>query len=359
VRISLERIFKAKDESVVEGEFISETTFWCEYDDHFTVLSNERSIVGVEYKYGGKNNVILKEDILNDNPHYGPQVFAILNLHNVYTILADEKTGALLAGDSIGNLVQYDLEDGHELKYYIFLGIGSITSVKLLGKVAVFGGQYNCTFIDLERRECITQKSLKTAVEGIYSVELITFVNRFNENKVYLTACGGKPDYTQKKTDIFDVTDVFELRDPRFSGKEHARKQNALLAQESVYTCPKCNTVKTESIFNLDSERFEALILQEQQKNYELAKQNSKLHVEINEKDEEIMQSKRKFENQLKDTQRMHSEIQNLNKSKADLKKELKKTNQLMSTLKSDNQMMNHKLSLTSSLDFEKPAMRE
>ena len=242
----MERIFKAKNNSVVDGEFISETTFWCEYDDHFTVLSNERSILGVQYKYGGKNNVILKEDILNDNPDYGPQVFAILNLHNVYTVIADESTGSLLAGDSIGNLVQYDLEDGYELKYYIFLGIGSITAVKKLGKVAVFGGQYNCTFIDLEKRECITQKSVQTAVEGIYSVELVTFVNKFNESKVYLTACGGKPDYSQKKTDIFDVTDVFELRDPKYAGKEHARKQNAMYAQKSFNACPKCKKMETE-----------------------------------------------------------------------------------------------------------------
>lgn len=251
----MERIFKAKNQSIVDGEFISETTFWCEYDDHFTVLSNERSIVGVQYKYGGKNNLILKEDILNDHPDYGPQVFAILNLHNVYSVLADEETGTLLAGDSIGNLVQYDLEDGHELKYYIFLGIGSITAVKLLGRIAVLGGQYNCTFIDMERRECVTQKSLLTAIEGIYSVEVITFKNKYNENKVYLTVCGGKPDYSQRKTDIFDVTDVFELRDPRYAGKDHARRQNALLA-ESLKSSKNFQTNDTQgngdSIFYME-----------------------------------------------------------------------------------------------------------
>lgn len=246
VRVSKERLFKAKTETGIDAEFISEVTFWCEYDDHFAVLSNERSIVGVQYKYGSKNNIILKEDILNDNPDYGPQVFAILNLHNVYTILADESTGSLLAGDSIGNLVQYDLEDGYELKYYIFLGIGSITSVKHLGKIAVFGGQYNCTFIDMERRECLTQKSLRTAVEGIYSVELITLVNRFKENKVYLTVCGGKPDYSQKKTDIFDVTDVFELREPQFAGMNHTVKSKALDNGEEPARCPNCNAIKTK-----------------------------------------------------------------------------------------------------------------
>lgn len=204
----------------MEGEFITETTFWCEYDDHFAVLSNERSIVGVQYKYGGKNNIILKEDILNDNPDYGPQIFALLNLHNVYTVMADEETGSLLAGDSIGNLVQYDLEDGFELKYYIFLGIGSITAAKSLGKIAVLGGQYNCTFIDLVNREIILQKSLKTAVEGIYSVELIQMVNKYRENKVYLMVCGGQPDYSQKKTDVFDVTEVFQKRNKELLEKE-------------------------------------------------------------------------------------------------------------------------------------------
>lgn len=246
VRVSKERIFKTKTDTAIDAEFISEVTFWCEYDDHFAVLSNERSIVGVQYKYGSKNNIILKEDILNDNPDYGPQVFAILNLHNVYTLLADEETGSLLAGDSIGNLVQYDLEDGYELKYYIFLGIGSITSVKHLGKIGVFGGQYNCTFIDLERRECLTQKSLRTAVEGIYSVELISLVNRFKENKVYLTVCGGKPDYSQKKTDIFDVTDVFELREPQYAGMNYTEQPKAMDNGEEIQRCPNCNTIKTK-----------------------------------------------------------------------------------------------------------------
>lgn len=246
MRVSKDRLFKAKTDTAIDAEFISEVTFWCEYDDHFAVLSNERSIVGVQYKYGSKNNIILKEDILNDNPDYGPQVFAILNLHNVYTIMADEATGSLLAGDSIGNLVQYDLEDGYELKYYIFLGIGSITSVKHLGKIAVFGGQYNCTFIDMERRECLTQKSLRTAVEGIYSVELITMVNRFKENKVYLTVCGGKPDYSQKKTDIFDVTDVFELREPQYAGMNYSAKAKGLDNGDDLERCPKTNGVKTK-----------------------------------------------------------------------------------------------------------------
>jgi hypothetical protein len=193
----------------------------------------------------------LKEDILNDNPDYGPQIFAILNLHNVYTVLADENTGSLLAGDSIGNLVQYDLEDGHELKYYIFLGIGSITSVKSLGKIAVLGGQYNCTFIDLERRECLTQKSLQTAIEGIYSVELITLVNRFKENKVYLTVCGGKPDYKQKKSDIFDVTDIFELREPKFAGMNYTNTTRTLDNGDSLTRCPKCDTMQTKGRFGV------------------------------------------------------------------------------------------------------------
>lgn len=244
VRISLKRIFKAKNNTAVEGEFITETTFWCEYDDHFAVLSNERSIVGVQYKYGGKNNIILKEDILNDNPDYGPQIFALLNLHNVYTILADEETGSLLAGDSIGNLVQYDLEDGFELKYYIFLGIGSITAVRCLGKIAILGGQYNCTFIDLQKRECIMEKSIKTAVEGIYSVELYQMINKFNENKIYLLVSGGKPDYSQKKTDIFDVTDVFELRNSEFTRKGIKRGIPANIEEEEV--CPTCNMTKTK-----------------------------------------------------------------------------------------------------------------
>ena len=210
----------------MDGEFITETTFWCEYDDHFAVLSNERSIVGVQYKYGGKNNIILKEDILNDNPDYGPQIFALLNLHNVYTVMADEETGSLLAGDSIGNMVQYDLEDGFELKYYIFLGIGSITAAKSLGKIAVLGGQYNCTFIDLQRREIVLQKSLKTAVEGIYSVELIQMINKYREKKVYLMASGGKPDYSQKKTDVFDVTEVFEERDKDLLEEQEKKNNN-------------------------------------------------------------------------------------------------------------------------------------
>jgi hypothetical protein len=112
-------------------------------------------------------------------------------------------------GDKQGRVIEYqegsNKETWTKVKDYGDLGIGWIVSVDQIEDVLVFGGYetYSIRAIDSVNKTLLSG-TLKTAFEDIYSLQ----VCELPKNKVFLSVCGGNPDYLNNQTDIFDAKEL-------------------------------------------------------------------------------------------------------------------------------------------------------
>ena len=128
----------------------------------------------------------------------------------INTVLYDEATNSLFAGDGNGHVLQYKKEDESSsftlFKDHGHLGIDHVCSSGKLGRFAFFGGQKDSIkVIDMDRNELL-EGSVKTGFGRVLSLR----VCRMEEIKKVLLSVGGRfPSFSGDNTDIFELQGKF------------------------------------------------------------------------------------------------------------------------------------------------------
>ena len=156
---------------------------------------------------GAKNNILQVEDIIRK------KIRRVIDQKKsqINTMTFNQNLNSLLVGEENGCLSQYGRNlsgDFKKQKEYKDIGIEEIYAINWSGNFAVVGGSKGgISLIDMERRKVIT-KGIRTAVGSVLTLQFC----RVSRNEMHLAVGGfGQNDYSNLKTDWFDVSDLFHL----------------------------------------------------------------------------------------------------------------------------------------------------
>ena len=174
-------------------------------DSNFCVLSDQSTIIGVSKT---NQNLIIKQSITGKSEL---AVTYTANMKYVYTLAANETQNVLFAGgygfDSDGQVVQFDLCTGQVVKAFGLVGIGIVLSSLNANNLWIFGS-YNTTefaMIDSVSRQVLGEP-VESAISRIYSMTIFKIQEIDNCSKVLLFTIGMFPNYSENRTDVFDIT---------------------------------------------------------------------------------------------------------------------------------------------------------
>ena len=227
--------------STINFKFQSKQKFRVHYQNHFAVLPDNKTVIGVIY-YNNQYKTIVSEDISKGNP----LVLATLSC-GVGSVLYDAAAGNLFASDGSGQIRQYQVrQNGASLglvKNYGNAGIGSVYSSRLANGLAIFGGSKKAIIaIDIQNQR-LFEGYIITAFSTIYSLG----VCRVSKSKTLLSVSGASPGYSDICTYIFEMHAKREKSvstsgesDSVFGKMEHFSFKNSGRAMDSLI----CNLQK-------------------------------------------------------------------------------------------------------------------
>ena len=257
-------------ETPVEPINTSSSKFGVQYQNNFVVLDDCKHLIGVDPNDGSK--------MILENVENGSTVkFEWSKFSNNYvsTLVYEEDIEYLYTGDDKGDLHQYKIDTASEtcekVRNYGDLEIGEITSSHRFMNFVFFGGNKNkIRVLDLSTGELLPG-SLKTSIGWIRSLQVCMKSQDHN----YLAVSGYDTDYSDNKTDLFDVSGLF-LNNPlvlenHLSENEIDNGQNILPQQDTIKSLK-------ETIQKLKHERdfYKGKLRKIQSKNDQLLKHNKK-----------------------------------------------------------------------------------
>ena len=192
-------------ESPVEPIKSSTSEFAVIHQNHFVVLNDVKHIIGIHPQ-------LLTKMIL-ENLENG----AIVEVEakkfctdEITSFFYDEDTRSLYIGDSYGDLQKYKINTTsktcEEVRNYFNIGIGEISSSYRFMHFVFFGGNKGkIKVLDLSTDKLLPGH-LQTSIGYITSLQ----VYLKNLEEIYLAVSGCKPDYSNDKTDLFNMANLFQ-----------------------------------------------------------------------------------------------------------------------------------------------------
>ena len=201
---SIKSIMEHNQETNIEPINASFIKFGIQFDDQFVVLDDAKHVIGVDAN--DARNLILENVENKKTDKFG---WGRSSLNYIATLFYDDDTGSLYTGDTNGCLYKYKLDKtsktNNKVKAYGNLGIGEIFSSHRFLQFVFFGGdQSKIRVLDLSTGELL-QGHLETSIESIRSLQLCVK----SPNEIYLSVSGSDNDYSDDKTDLFDVSALF------------------------------------------------------------------------------------------------------------------------------------------------------
>ena len=219
----------------------SSSKFGVMYENQFVVLDDAKHVIGVDP--GDTTNLILKNVENGSKVKFGGNDFSKFYIS---TLVYDEDTGSLYSGDSNGQLIQYKVDTANltfeKVKDYGDLGIGWITSSHRFLHFVFFGGNDGkIRVLDLSTGNLLSGH-IDTSIKDIRSLQVCLK----NLKQIYLTVSGYESDYSNDKTDLFDITDfllkdliIFENTLP-----ENSKNKNKTISKLQIGTKSQVDTIK-------------------------------------------------------------------------------------------------------------------
>ena len=195
---TVDSIMEQSNFSTVSPVHVSSCRFGVQYENQFVFSDDGKHVIGVDASVSTR---LLVEDLTTGSSfQFGK------HSHIVSTIIFDEESNTLLAGDWDGHVIQYTVDlvkkKISQIKDHGNLRIGFlISSFRIMNYVFVTGNEYKFRAIDLSLSEVI-QDHIETAIKWVRSLQVCII----GKSKIYLAAVGGDPDYTSKKSDLFDLS---------------------------------------------------------------------------------------------------------------------------------------------------------
>jgi hypothetical protein len=172
------------------------------FQNHFVILDGGNIIIGVN---GDNHEQIITEDIRNKKP---PEIIAQHNT-KISSLLVNEALKILWAGD-YKNIFQYVLAPGNAWKVqakYSGLDIGNVNCLSLFGNLLFAGGGQSKVCVINTADKKLLPNRIETAIKYIFSLQICVV----SQLETYLTVTGFNPSYSDKKTDLFDISKFQEI----------------------------------------------------------------------------------------------------------------------------------------------------
>ena len=195
--------------------------YFVETDSAFCVLSDQSTVVGVSY---ADRNIIIKHSITDLSQ---PMVTYSANMGGVCTLRVDERQNVFFAGgfNFDGKVVQYDLSTGQVVKAFDHVRVGAIWSSIRVDNLWIFGGIGESKFavIDSVSRQVLGEP-VESAILRIFSMTIWKIQGENNHSQALLLTVGYDPNYSENKTDVFDITALVD---------KHSNLSNKQILSES------------------------------------------------------------------------------------------------------------------------------
>ena len=210
---------------------VSSSGFVVHFKNNFVVLDDAEHVIGVDKEDPSK---LILENVENGS---------ILDLgglksfdFSILILVYDEESGSMYSGDLNGHIIKHKVDTFNQIrkkvKYYGHLGIGSIYSSARFMQFVFFGGNKGkIGVLDLSTGKLIPM-DIETSIKDIYSLQVC--VKSCNE--IYLAVSGEYPDYSQDKTDLFDLSGLLG-NDPiilRKFASEYLNNETSLNQNRSI-----------------------------------------------------------------------------------------------------------------------------
>ena len=199
---SLALVIEAATGSTVNHKFQSGKMYVLYHESSFLVLPDGKTVVAPLYQnyknYQQTWRTLFAEDITT-----GKGIQINTHLSDITTVLYDEASKSLFAGDKSGHIIQYqkDAISFSQSKSYGNLGFGVLHSSAVVKGFAIFGGTKKCIVaIDIQSKE-IFSGSVKTAFTNIHTLTPC----EVSGSRSLLSVGGHTLNYSDTCTDIFEM----------------------------------------------------------------------------------------------------------------------------------------------------------
>ena len=171
------------------------------FENSLVVLDDAKHIIGFHFTEG--RNLIIENVENGKAGKFGGSISAFDNL--IINMFYDKNTGSLYTGND-DYLLQYKINTTNKtcqrVKNYGKIGIGQIASSHRFLHFVFFGGDKSkIRVLNLSRGELLLG-SLETSIGYICSLQVCVK----SPNQIYLTVSGALADYSDNKTDLFDIS---------------------------------------------------------------------------------------------------------------------------------------------------------
>ena len=316
---------------VVSPFYTSSSQFGVCFENNFVFTDDGRHLIGVD---GTNYNCVRVEDITTGSSFS-------FGYHNdfIFTLIFDQDSGTLLAGEWDKYLIQYDLDlvnkKFREVRDFGDLGIGYVYSSFRFMQYVFFGGSnYKLKVFDLSSKEMLPGH-IKTGVRDIYSLQVCAI----DKSRIFLAVLGLNYKYSSNKSDLYDLSDLMK----------------------SV-TIPKelTNPLKYVSVSDLKSKEAEFLnaiktISQQEDRIHKLRQKNKSIPVLEN----KLKRLEQKLTQKQSQHQSLLNEHQTLQNKHNQLKKNISSQEDTVKLLLKTNEDLNKKLSKAKSKKSQSRNLRQ
>ena len=194
------------EDTPIEPIYTSTSEFGVMYENQFVVLDDGKHVIGVDASDGGK--LIFENIETGKADKFGWRDFGVNFITNMFYA---QDTESFYIGDLYDDLYKYKLDKTNKsckkVKAYGNIGIGRIISSHRFMNFVFFGGSNNkIKVLDLSRDKLLPGH-LEAAIGCIYSLKVCVK----SQDEIYLTVSGQYPNYSDDKTDLFEVTDLLKV----------------------------------------------------------------------------------------------------------------------------------------------------
>lgn len=199
---SIDSIMEHDQKTSIQPINSSLSEFGVEYEKNFVVLNDGKHIIGIHPSDGMK---LIFESVEKRKAVMFGRSDSIMKKF-ISTLVYEKDTESLYIGNNDGQLSQYKVFFKNQtfqlVKDYGNLGIDDITSSYQFRHFVFFGGYNNkIRVLDMSTGRLLPG-FLKTSIQWIRSLQ----VCEKNTEQIYLAVSGSKSDYSENKTDLFDLT---------------------------------------------------------------------------------------------------------------------------------------------------------
>ena len=197
------------------------------FENSWVVSENAKYVIGVN----GKNPTRILLFNMGTQSTFGIE----LNKGFITSLIYDENSQTLFAGDWAGHLIHYEIDWQNssikKLMKYKNLEIGRINSSVQFKGVLFFGGNDSKIKVFNLSDKFFFFDTILTSISLILSLE----VSVVEGNKFFLSVSGSNADYSEEKSDLFDLKKVLEsdrIHLSQYPYKDIVESNKTVLRQE-------------------------------------------------------------------------------------------------------------------------------